>query len=82
MTMIHTVQNVTGPTVTVPVPPEFAGQQVEIEIRVIARNKEPWGEGLKRCAGALADDWTEEDDRILEEIHQDRKRPSRREIPE
>jgi hypothetical protein len=30
----------------------------------------------------LANDWTEEDDRILDEIHQDRKRPSRREIPE
>jgi hypothetical protein len=26
--------------------------------------------------------WTEEDDRILEEIYQDRKKDSRREIPE
>jgi hypothetical protein len=73
MNAFHTIQNVTGPTVTIPVPPEFAGQQVEIDIRIIAR-KEPWGEGLKRCAGILADDWTEEDDRILEAIHQDRKR--------
>ena len=81
MTAIHTIQNVTGPTVTVSVPPEFAGQQVEIEIRIVPK-KEPWGEGLKRCAGILADDWTDEDDRILEEIHQDRKRTSRREIPE
>jgi hypothetical protein len=76
---IRTVQNVTGPTLTISVPPEFTGQQVEIEVRIIAR-KGPWGEGLKRCAGALADDWTEEDDRILEEIHQDRKRASQREI--
>ena len=58
------------------------GQAVELEIRVVPKKTEPWGEGLKRCAGALADEWTDEDDRILEEIHQDRKRPSRREIPE
>jgi FKBP-type peptidyl-prolyl cis-trans isomerase 2 len=82
MTTIHTIQNVTGPTVTIAVPPEFAGQQVAIEIKVIAKKTEPWGEGLKRCAGALADEWTNEDDRILEEIYQDRKRANRREIPE
>jgi len=28
--------------------------------------KEPWGEGLRRCAGALTSEWTDEDDRILE----------------
>ena len=33
-------------------------------------------------AGLLADSWTEEDDRILEEIYRDRKRETRREIPE
>lgn len=82
MTTIHTIQNVTGPTVTVAVPPEFQGQQVEIQVRVVPARAEPWGEGLKRSAGALADDWAEEDDRILEEIHQDRKRGGRREIPE
>ncbi len=69
-TTFQTIQNVTGPTVTIPVPPEFAGQQVEIEIRVIPK-KEPWGEGLKRCAGILADE--PEWDAILEEIHQARK---------
>ena len=74
MTTVHTIQNVTGPTITIPVPPEFAGQQVEIEIRVVPK-KEPWGEGLKRCEGALEDDpyW----DEIMEEIYQERKRPSR-----
>jgi hypothetical protein len=56
------------------------GQEVEITIRSIP-NRTPWGEGLRRCAGTLASDWTEEDDRILEEIHADRKRDSRREIP-
>ena len=57
------------------------GEEVEVQVRTMPKTQN-WGEGLKRCAGALANDWTEEDDRILEEIHQDRKRPSRREIPE
>jgi hypothetical protein len=57
------------------------GQQVQITIKSL-RAKKPWGEGLRRCAGALANEWTDEDDRILEEIHQDRKRDTRREIPE
>jgi hypothetical protein len=35
-----------------------------------------------RTAGALADSWTDEDDRILEEIYKDRKRETRREMPE
>jgi len=39
-----------------------------------------WGEGLRRCAGALVDDWTEADDRILDEIHQSRHSDSRREL--
>jgi len=48
------------------------GQEVQITIKTV-RAKKPWGEGLQRCAGALANEWTDEDDRILEEIHQDRK---------
>lgn len=55
------------------------GQQVEITIKTVASPK-PWGEGLRRCAGAFAADWTDEDDRILEEIHQERKRETRKEI--
>jgi hypothetical protein len=82
MTAIRTIQNVTGPTLTIAVPPEFAGQRVEVEVRVMPLRTEPWGEGLKRCAGLLADEWTDEDGRILEEIHEDRKRPSSREIAE
>lgn len=82
MSEIHTIQIITGPTLTIPVPAEFAGQQVEIAIRVLPKKSEPWGEGLKRSAGALANEWTAEDDRILGEIHQDRKRSSHREIPE
>lgn len=57
------------------------GQAVEITIKSVP-SQPPWGEGLRRCAGALASVWTEEDDRILDEIHEDRKRDTRREIPE
>jgi hypothetical protein len=57
------------------------GQQVEVQVKVVPQQK-PWGEGLRRCAGALANEWTEEDDRILEEIHRDRQRDSRCEIPQ
>ena len=55
------------------------GQQVEITIKTVA-SPAPWGEGLRRCAGAFAPDWTEEDDRIMEQIHQERKRDTRKEI--
>jgi hypothetical protein len=58
-----------------------AGQHVEITIKLV-QSKRPWGEGLRRCAGALSDEWGEEDDRILEQIHEERKRDSRRDILE
>ncbi len=42
-----------------------------------------WQPGSTRtAAGMLADSWTEEDDRILEEIYRDRKKETRREVPE
>ena len=57
------------------------GQEVEVEVKIISPKKRlpgpppGWEPGSKRtAAGLLADSWTEEDDRILEEIHQDRKR--------
>ncbi len=57
------------------------GQEVEVQVRVISPKKRlpgpppGWEPGSKRtAAGLLADSWKEEDDRILEEIHQDRKR--------
>jgi hypothetical protein len=56
-------------------------QWVEITIKTIPAS-EQWGEGLRRCAGALAKEWTEEDDRILEAIYQERKRDTRKEILE
>ena len=58
------------------------GQEVQVSVRAVSPGTGQWGEGLRRCAGALADEWTEEDDRILEEIYQSRKSSSRREIPE
>jgi hypothetical protein len=56
------------------------GEQVEMIVS-FAGKKRPWGQGILSSAGALADSWTEEDDRILEEIYQDRKRTSRRDLP-
>ena len=58
------------------------GQQVEVTIKTVA-SPTPWGDGAKqRSAGAFAGDWTEEDDRIKVEIHQERRRDTRREISE
>ena len=57
------------------------GQEVEIQVKIIPVTKQ-WGEGLRRCAGSLVQEWTEEDDRILEAIHQDRKRDTRKELAE
>ncbi|HVA46511.1 MAG TPA: hypothetical protein VNH11_09065 [Pirellulales bacterium] len=57
------------------------GQEVVVQVKVVAPTKK-WGEGILRSAGAMAPYWTEEDDRILDEIYQDRTRSSRREIPE
>jgi hypothetical protein len=57
------------------------GQEVRVHVTLMPPAA-TWSEGLRRCAGALADEWTEEDDRILEEIHQDRKRDTRPEIVE
>ena len=81
--MTKTVYGVVrGKTIELAENPDVAeGQEVEITIRPVP-NPRPWGEGLLRCAGSLTSDWTEEDDRILEEIHADRKRDSRGEIPE
>ena len=48
------------------------GQAVEVQVKILSADK-PWGEGIRRSAGALADEWTEEDDRILDEIYRERK---------
>jgi hypothetical protein len=62
--------------------PQLAdGQKVQVIVKTI-NDAESWGEGLKRCAGILADENPEQDDKILEEIYQERKTKSHREIPE
>jgi hypothetical protein len=57
------------------------GQEVEVTVRTIPPPpaRKP-GEGFLRTEGALADD--QEWDAIMEEIYQDRKRDTRREILE
>ncbi len=56
------------------------GEQVEMIVSFAGHNR-PWGQGILSSAGALADSWTEEDDQIWEQIHQDRHRTSRRDSP-
>jgi hypothetical protein len=65
------------------------GQEVEVQVKIVRLKKRlpgpppGWQAGKpSTTAGMLADAWTEEDDRILEEIHRDRKREIRREHPE
>lgn len=46
------------------------GQQVRVAVTVVLPPR-AWGDGLRRCAGALADD-AEWDD-IMDEVHRARK---------
>jgi hypothetical protein len=54
------------------------GAEVEVQVKPMHSSR-AWGEGIKRTAGALADD--PEWDVIMEEIHQGRKL-ERRPLPE
>lgn len=47
------------------------GQPVQVMVKP-ADAKKPWGEGLRRCAGSMADD--PEFDAIMQEIQDERKR--------
>ena len=55
------------------------GQAVDVIVRP-RKDHGNWGDGLRRCAGSLADSWTEEDDRILDRLSQERKIDTRPEI--
>jgi hypothetical protein len=58
------------------------GQQVEVAIQVpvVVSGPEPWGQGLRRCAGALADIPGLDED--MEQILAQRKTARFREVPE
>jgi hypothetical protein len=58
------------------------GQQVEVAIQIPAATTgtEPWGEGLRRCAGALAGIPGLDED--MEQILAQRKTARFREVPE
>jgi hypothetical protein len=58
------------------------GQEVEVVIRPITAlpGSEPWGEGLRRCAGALAGISGLDED--MEQILRERKTARFREVPE
>ena len=61
------------------------GRRVEVIVRSKSLPGPPPGwrrEANETAAGMMAEHWTEEDDRILEQIEQDRHRASTREIPE
>jgi hypothetical protein len=57
-----------------------AGQEVEVQVKVISKVARTPGEGFLRTEGALADD--AEWDSIMEEIHQSRKLERRPESPD
>ncbi|HZV04390.1 MAG TPA: hypothetical protein VE999_04800 [Gemmataceae bacterium] len=46
------------------------GQDVEVQVKIVPPARK-WGEGIRRTAGALADD--PEWDAVMEEIHRQRK---------
>lgn len=57
------------------------GERVEVIVKPTLHAK-PWGDGIRRSAGALADSWTAEDEKILDELQRSRKLDTRAEIPE
>jgi hypothetical protein len=61
------------------------GRRVEIILRAKELPGPPPGwraEGGDSAAGMMAAYWTEDDDRIMDEIYRQRSLPSHREIPE
>lgn len=61
------------------------GRKVEVILRTRDLPGPPPGwrpGGTQTAAGMMADHWTEEDDRLLERIQQDRKRDRRPELEE
>ncbi|HEX7447872.1 MAG TPA: hypothetical protein VF306_10025 [Pirellulales bacterium] len=60
------------------------GRAVEVVLRAKELPGPPPGwkpGGTETAAGMMASDWTDEDDRVFEEIYRDRKKDFRRELP-
>ncbi len=80
--MIQTLRGVIhGKTIQLEQDPGIeAGQQVEVMLRTKQRPGPPPGwtpTGTESAAGMLAESWTEEDDRVLEQIYHDRRHDRR-----
>jgi hypothetical protein len=61
-----------GNTIVLDAPPDVPeGEHVEVIVRTSAAKRKP-GDGILRSAGALEFEFTEEDQRILDEIQQAR----------
>jgi hypothetical protein len=58
------------------------GQAVEVLVMPTPSNGQTWGDGLRRCAGYLVDDWSDDDDRLLALIQQERRCDGRPELSE
>ena len=83
--MIQTVQGVVhGKTIQLDSDPGIeAGRRVEVILRTRQLPGPPPGwqsGGTETAAGILAEVWTEQDDRILEQIQDGRKKDSRPEV--
>jgi hypothetical protein len=57
------------------------GQEVEVYVKTIDKNR-PGNEGVHKSGGTKALLWTEQDDKILDELYRQRKCDTGREIPE
>lgn len=59
-----------------------AGQSVEVSITVVTPATHQPGDGIRRWAATVRENWTDDDDRILETLYRERKNDSRREVTE
>jgi hypothetical protein len=79
--MVKTIQGtIRGRTIELTEDPGLKdGQPVRVQLTPVTPPAEPWGEGLRRSAGCMADD--PDFDRVMQEIYLERKR-ERRQPPE
>jgi hypothetical protein len=75
----QTVDLLVTPSIELPAPAE----QHAAHAKKLPGPPPGWKPGApSRVAGVLADEWSEEDDRVLQQIHADRKAARWRELPE